>query len=114
MKNKYRGIVLEMSGLGHVATKESRNSWTKKLNEVIGKGMIVCGTSQCIYGRVDPYVYSAGRDLEKTGIIFLEDMLAETALIKLSWVLGHDDWNDIVKEKMLENISSEINDRLES
>jgi len=111
IKNKYKGIIIEMTGLGHVATSESRNSWTKKLKEVMDKGIIVCGAAQTIYGRLDPLVYSTGRELMKTGIIFLEDMLSETALVKLGWVLGHSEWNP--KEKMLENISGELNDRLE-
>ena len=43
-------------------------------------------------------------------------MLSETAFVKLSWILGHKEWaknKNIVKEKMLENFSHEINDRLE-
>jgi glutamyl-tRNA(Gln) amidotransferase subunit D len=44
-------------------------------------------------------------------VIPLEDMLAETALVKLGWVLGHKDWD--VKEKMLENIAGEFSDMLE-
>ena len=111
VKEKYKGVVLEMVGLGHVATKESNSSWTKKLKEVISKGLVVCGVAQTIYGRLDPLVYSTGRELLDTGIIYLKDMLAEVALVKLGFVLGHKDWN--VKEKMLENISGEFNDRLE-
>ncbi len=116
LKKKYKGIILEMSGLGHAPTKRARKSWTKKLKEVQGKGLIVCATAQTIYGRLDPWVYSNGRELLKTGIIYLEDMLSETALVKLSWVLGHGEWakdKDIVKEKMLKNFAHEINDRLE-
>lgn len=115
VKQKYKGVVLELSGLGHAPTKKSRNSWIKKLKEIQKKGIIVCGVSQCIYGRTDPLVYSNGRELLKTGIIYLEDMLAETALVKLGWILGHDEWKNkkIVKEKMLENFSHELNDRLE-
>ena len=30
LKKKYKGIVLEMGALGHVATKRSKNGWTKK------------------------------------------------------------------------------------
>ena len=112
LEKKYKGIVIEMVGLGHVATKEARLSWTKKLKEVIDKGLIVCAASQTIYGRLDPLVYSTGRELMSTGVIFLEDMLAETAFVKLGWVLGHSGWN--VKEKMLENFSWEINNRLEN
>ncbi len=113
LEKGYKGIILEMTGLGHVATREARNSWTAKLKEVQKKGLIVCGASQCINGRVDPLVYSNGRELLDTGIIYLGDMLSETALVKLGWVLGHDDWKDKIKEKMLENISGELNNRLE-
>jgi len=111
VKNKYKGIVIEMSGLGHVSTSRSRNNWVKKIKELISKGIVICATSQCINGRVDPLVYSNGRDILETGVIYLEDMIAETALVKLGYVLGHREWN--VKEKMLENIAGEFNKRLE-
>ena len=116
LRKKYKGIILEMSGLGHTPTKRARNSWTKKLKEIQGKNLIVCAVAQTIYGRLDPLVYSNGRELLGTGIIYLEDMLSETAFVKLSWILGHKEWaknKNIVKEKMLENFSHEINDRLE-
>ncbi len=116
LKKKYKGIVLEMGALGHVATKRARKSWIKKLKEVQDKGLVVCGTSQCIFGRVDPLVYSNGRELMKTGIIYLKDMLAETALVKLGWVLGHKEWakdKNIIREKMLDNMAGEFNERLE-
>ncbi len=66
--------------------------------------------------RLDSWVYSNGRELAKTGIIYLEDMISETALVKLGWVLGHEEWaksKEKVREKMLENISGEFSDRLE-
>ncbi len=115
LKNKYKGIILEMSGLGHVPVR-ARKSWIKKLKEVQKKGLIICATSQCIYGRVDPLVYSNGRELLGTGIIYLEDMLSETALVKLGWVLGHKEWaknKEAVKEKMLENFAHELSERLD-
>jgi glutamyl-tRNA(Gln) amidotransferase subunit D len=115
LKEKYKGIVIEMSGLGHVNTKTTGSSWIKKLKEIQNKGVIVCATSQCIYGRVNPLVYSNGRKVLETGVIYLEDMLSETALVKLGWILGHKEWikdKKKIKEKMLENISNEINERL--
>lgn len=116
LKKKYKGIVLEMSGLGHAPTQRARNSWIKKLKEVQRKGIVVCAVPQTFYGRLDPFVYSNGRELLETGVIYLEDMLPETAFVKLGWVLGHSEWGkdkEIVKEKMLENFSGEINRRLE-
>ncbi len=116
LKNKYKGIVIEMTGLGQIATSGSRNSWIKKLKEVQDKGLVVCAVSQCIFGRVDPLVYSAGREILGIGVIYLSDMLAETALVKLGWVLGHSAWaknREKVKEKMLENVAGELNSRSE-
>ena len=115
-KKKYKGIVLEMSGLGHVPSRKSRKSWIKKLREIQKKGIVIFGVAQTVYGRLDSWVYSNGRELAKIGIVYLEDMLAETALVKLGWVLGHEEWKkskDKVKEKMLENIAGEFSDRLE-
>jgi len=116
VKQKYKGVVLEVGGLGHVPTRRARKNWVKKIKEVQKKGLIICAVNQTIYGRLDFLVYSNGRELMETGIICLEDMLAETALVKLGWVLGHADWvkdKEKIREKMLENISHELNDRLE-
>ncbi|GBE19826.1 L-asparaginase 1 [archaeon BMS3Abin17] len=115
VKKKYKGIVLEMSGLGHAPTKRSRNNWTAKLKEVQKKGIIICAASQTIYGRLDPLVYSNGRELLETGIIYLEDMLSTTALLKLGYVLGHKEWagdKEKIKEIMLKDFCGEINKRI--
>src|SRR3989339_760242 len=109
----YKGIVIEMFGLGQAATKEARLGWTKKLKEMTEKGMIICATTQTIYGRIDPLVYSAGRELYHTGIIYLEDMISETAFVKLGWVLGKTNDPKEVKELMLKSIAGELNYRLE-
>ena len=115
-KKKYKGLVLEVGGLGHVPSKASRVNWIKKIKEIQDKGVIVCATAQTIFGRLDPLVYSNGRELLETGVIFLEDMLSEAALVKLSWVLGHEEWaknKGIVKEIMLTNFAHEFSDMLE-
>ena len=104
-KQEYKGIILETTGLGHVPGKQSFANWIPKIKKAIQNGMTICATPQTIYGRLNPNVYSAGRELQKTGIIFLKGMLSETALVKLGWILGHRQWN--IKQKMLENISNE-------
>ena len=109
---KYKGIVIEASGLGHLPVSESRDNWIPKLKKHIRNGLVVCAATQTIFGRVDGMIYSNGRELIDAGVIFLEDMLAETAFVKLGWVLGHYGWKGNVKEKMLENFSGELNSRL--
>lgn len=111
LESGYKGIVIEGTGLGHVSTRESRNSWIAKLKELTKKGIAVCFASQTVNGRVNPNVYSSGKELLKTNVIYLEDMLSETALVKLGWVLGHKEWSKdfkIIKEKMLTPFSHEI------
>ncbi len=110
-REKYRGIILELFGLGHVPEK----SWIKKIREIQKKGIVVCAANQTIYGRLDPLVYSNGRELLGAGVIYLEDMLTETAFVKLGWVLGHKEWaenKEKIREKMLENVAGEFNEKL--
>ena len=53
-------------------------------------------------------VYATGRNLLNIGVIPCEDMLSETALVKLMWVLGHTNDPEKVKEMMLTNYMGEI------
>ncbi len=109
---KYKGLIIEAGGLGQLPASDASHSWIPKLKKHIREGLVVCIASQTIFGKVDPYVYSNARELLDAGAIFLEDMLSEVALIKLGWILGHYGWKIRVKEKMLENISGELNERL--
>jgi glutamyl-tRNA(Gln) amidotransferase subunit D len=67
--------------------------------------------SQCIWGRVNMNVYDTGRDLLALGVIPLEDMLAETATVKLMWIFGQT--NDVEEAKRLleTNIAGEFSQR---
>jgi len=115
IEKAYKGIIIEMLGLGQIATSGARLNWNKKIKEAQEKGIIICATAQTIYGRLNPLVYVTGRELERSGIIYLEDMLTETAFVKLGWVLGHKEWNkdkNSIKEKMLFNFSHELNKRI--
>jgi glutamyl-tRNA(Gln) amidotransferase subunit D len=79
----YRGIIFEGTGLGHLP-----NYCFSAVRKAVENGMVVAMTSQCIWGRLGMNVYDTGRDLLALGVLSLEDMLPETALVKLMWVLG--------------------------
>jgi glutamyl-tRNA(Gln) amidotransferase subunit D len=53
----YKGIIIEATGLGHVATNpiNKKNSWLPAIQEAIKKGMFIGFAPQCLYGRLDPY-----------------------------------------------------------
>jgi len=110
-KKKYKGLIIEMSGLGHVIN-DGKNNWIPKLKQFIDKGMIICAAPQTLYGRLDPYVYESARRILETGVIYLEDILPETALVKLGYVLGHKLSKEKIKEMMLKNLAGEFNKRL--
>jgi len=112
-KKGYRGIIIEFLGLGQIAN-EGKFNWLPKISELIKKGMYIYAVPQTLYGRLDAYVYAPARKFQEIGVVFLEDILPECALVKLGWVLAHKSWRGsvVTKQKMLENISGEFNPRL--
>jgi len=113
INKRYKGLVIEGFGLGHVPTSTLRkqDSWLPNIKNAINKGLNVVMTSQTIFGRVHPYVYRNLRLVSEAGVIYGEDMLAEVALVKLSWVLGHTNKKEKIKEMMLTPFAHEINPR---
>lgn len=102
----YRGIILEGTGLGHVG-----NYLFSAIRKAIGKEVIVAMASQCIWGRLDMNVYDQGRDLLAMGVLSLEDMLPETAFVKLMWVLGQTSNTEEAKKLLKENLVNELSPR---
>src|SRR5207249_4898865 len=90
-----RGMVLEGTGLGHVS-RQLFDSMKKALKQEVPVFM----TSQAIWGRVDMNVYNTGRDLLNLGITPLEDMIAETAIVKLMWVAAQTKSASKIREMM--------------
>lgn len=103
---KFHGIVIEGTGLGHIG------SYTiESLKRAIEEGIAVVMTTQTIFGRVNMNVYTTGRKLLEIGVIPGEDMLTETAYVKLSWVLAQTKDLRNVRDMMLTNYVNEINPR---
>ncbi len=99
----YRAIVLEGTGLGHVG-KECFHA----LKKAVDAGIMVCMTSQCIWGRIRMTVYDTGRDLLDIGVIPLSDMISETATVKAMWALANSEDVEAAKKIMQENLANEI------
>lgn len=102
----YLGLILEGTGLGHVS-QYCYNSIKRGVEE----GLFIGMTSQCLWGRVNMHVYYTGRDLLNLGVTPLEDMLPETALVKLMWILAQTSDPNEVKTLMLKNISGEFSSK---
>ena len=102
----YRGIVIAGTGLGHV-----NKPLFPALKRAIDQGVHVVMTVQTLWGFAQMYVYDTGRDLLDVGVVPLDNMLPETALMKLGWVLGHTHEHDEVMAMMRNPVSHEISER---
>ena len=69
-------------------------------------------TSQCVHGRVHPDVYTNCRRLADIGVVFCEDMITETAYVKLAWLLGNYHHNEVAG-LLARNMRGEISGRSE-
>lgn len=108
IKKGYKGIVIEGTGFGHVCV-EGKNSWLPAIKEACKK-MVVCMTTQCIFGETNPKVYSNGRILEKAGVLYM-NMTSESAYVKLGCMLAREKDLEKVKQLMQENFAHEFSER---
>ncbi|MBI2666497.1 Glu-tRNA(Gln) amidotransferase subunit GatD [Candidatus Woesearchaeota archaeon] len=113
----FKGLIIEGTGLGHTPGQvpnelcEIHKKIYPAIKEVIDSGCIVVMTTQCLFGGINMNVYSKGRDLLELGVIPGRDMLANTALVKLAWLLGN--YSRTEAEKLIgQNLRGEINERL--
>jgi glutamyl-tRNA(Gln) amidotransferase subunit D len=102
----YRGIVIAGTGLGHV-----NKPLYPALKRAIEQGVHVVMTVQTLWGYAQMYVYDTGRDLLDIGVVPLDNMLPETALMKLAWVLGSTDDHDEVLRRMRAPLAHETTPR---
>ena len=113
---KYNGLVLIGTGLGHMPlteidefTKENKKIFDQ-IKKLAGK-MPVVMSPQTIFGRIDMNVYSPGRTLLDIGVIGnLSDMTPETSYIKLAWLISN--YPKKIKEMFMENLRGEFNERI--
>lgn len=110
------GLIIEGTGLGHAQAKSfdalsAINEENKKAIAAVAKKIPVVMASQCIYGRVNMHVYTPQRELLEIGVIGGEDMTAETALVKLAWLLSNYKDKEEIKQLMQTNLRGEITAR---
>lgn len=112
---KFDGLVLEGTGLGHMPITEIDNLTNehKKIFSVLkslAKKIPVVMSTQTIYGRVNMNVYSPGRILQEIGVLGNEsDLAPETSFMKLAWLLSNHPKS--VRQMFSENLKGEISKR---
>ena len=114
----FDGLVIEGFGVGGHLPINVIDPYTKEhgqisnmIAELVKKDVVVALSSQTVYGRINMNVYSTGRDLMAMGIIGdYCDMTAETAFVKLAWLLSNYSKSE-VKKLFGKNLRGEISKR---
>src|SRR3989344_4107713 len=114
----YQGLIIEGTGLGHTPgqapNKESaiHKEIYPALKKLVDSGCVIVMTTQCLFGGGNMNIYDKGRDLLELGVISGKDMLANTALVKLSWLLANHSQEE-ARKLVGKNLRGEINERLQ-
>ncbi len=106
IESGYKGVILEGFGLGGIPYL-GRNL-LPGLEKLYNHGIATVVTTQSVYDGVDLTVYDVGVKALKTGVIPAYDMVKETVVAKLMWVLGHTRNLEEVRKMMLTNYCGEI------
>lgn len=103
----YKGIVLEGYGPGHLPI--AGNSLIPEIKRAVQRNVPIIVGTQCALGSSWMCLYEVGKKALDAGAIPGYDMMCETVMTKLMWILGNFK-NDMatVKKLILKNISGEI------
>jgi len=116
IEQDYDGVIVEGTGLGHMPVNafdentQHHAEILEKLEELSDDTLVVMA-SQCLNGRVDMDVYSAGLKIQEAGVIGAEDMHPELAYVKLMWSLGQSDDLEEAEEFFLQDVNGELVER---
>lgn len=116
IEQDYDGVIVEGTGLGHMPVNafdentQHHAEILEKLEELCEDTLVVMA-SQCLNGRVDMDVYSAGLKIQEAGVIGAEDMHPELAYVKLMWSLGQSEDLEEAEEFFLEDVNGELVER---
>jgi glutamyl-tRNA(Gln) amidotransferase subunit D len=114
-EKKFKGLVIEGTGLGHTPghcpdkISEANKKIFPAIKKFVDSGGVAVMTSTCLFGRVHMHIYNKGTDLTTLGVIPGEDMLPETAFVKLSWLLGNYSKKE-ASELLPKNLRGEISE----
>ncbi|MCE4601359.1 MAG: Glu-tRNA(Gln) amidotransferase subunit GatD [Desulfurococcales archaeon] len=106
LSSGYHGIVIEGTGFGHVDDET-----IEVIRKAVKDGIPVAVATQTVFGPVNLKVYATGRKMLEAGVIPVDDMIAETAYVKLSWILARTRDIDEVRSLMQTPLAHEIGER---
>ena len=108
MNTGLKGIILEGYGLGNIPM--GKDNMKQAINDIVASGIPVALTSENEFGVGWQNIYNQEVEerLRGTNILECYDMLTETALVKMMWVLGQTRKIEKIYKMMQHNYLGEI------
>ena len=105
----YKGIILEGFGAGNVPI--NKNSLIPEIKNAIKKDIPVVVSTQCAIGCSWMYLYETGKKALDAGAIPGHDMISETAMTKMMWILGnHKGSINKIRKLFLKDVAGELSE----
>ena len=106
-----KGIILDLFHSGTACTRNGKYSDYSLIPTIkrLGKKVLIFGTH--LSESKEGGIYRTTNELLKSGLIPLKPMSSESAIVKLMWVLGHQENREQIVKEMNSNIAGEIIDK---
>jgi len=106
LRKPVKGLILITYGSGNIPSHDEE--LVSIIAEACDKGIIIVNCSHCTKGSVNMSTYETGSVLANAGVVNAKDMILESCITKLSWLLSHYQDSDKIRHLMSENLRGEL------
>lgn len=100
-----KALILQSFGVGNAPETAE---FLSAIREAIASGLIILNCTQCLQGTVNMNGYATGNALAQAGVVSGYDMTLEAALAKTHYLLSQELPQEIIKQRLSENLRGEI------
>jgi len=106
LRQPVKGLILLTYGAGNIPSHDQ--ALVAMIKNACDRGVVIVNCSQCAKGTVDMSAYEAGSILERAGVVNAGDMMLESCVTKLMWLLSQHDDPIKVRNMMSQDLRGEI------